>query len=129
MLDKYLNFRAWDIVRNEYLSAGEVIIAIQSGMRPKSYKQYLDILTCEDKYRDRFIIEQFIGYKDCNNKSIFEGDYIKFTFDNNIFELPVVWSKINCQFLLYDCNSGTSYEFKNCLTLEIVGNINVKIKP
>ena len=62
-------FRAWDKVRREYLSGGEVFIAIQRGKNPKN-TFYLDILKDPDLYKDRFELEQFTGLTDKNGKKI-----------------------------------------------------------
>lgn len=70
-----LNFRAWDTVRNEYLSAGEVHLSVQAHERPKDIIVYLDnILNRPNRWRDRFIIEQSTGKRDVVDVEIFEGD-------------------------------------------------------
>ena len=68
-------FRVWDIVRHEYLSAGQVLLAIQPGERPADTVLYLDILTYQPPH-GRFIIEEFMGRVDKNGVEIYEGDII-----------------------------------------------------
>ena len=76
-------FRVWDKQRREFLSGGEVFIAIQPGRCPKNIF-YLDTLKDPDMYKDRFELEQFTGRTaQCTDK-IFEGDRCILTlFDYN----------------------------------------------
>ena len=71
-----IKFRAWDKLREEFLSAGQVILAIQSGKNPKII-HYLDILYSPDTYKDRFELMQYTGLKDKNGKEIYEGDILQ----------------------------------------------------
>lgn len=71
-------FRAYDKGRKQYLSAGHLFVAINSSPRPNKSEIYLDIISNPDEYKDRFIIEQYIGLPDKNKKKIFENDIIKF---------------------------------------------------
>lgn len=67
-------YRAWDKLRKEYLSAGQVLLAILPGARPEHNPIYLDVLKCADDYRERFVLEQFSGLRDKKGNYVYEED-------------------------------------------------------
>lgn len=79
-----IKFRAYDTLRNEYLSEGQILLSIKRGERPNDGVQYLDVISDHDKYEDRFILEEYTGYCDKNGVEVFEGDII-LNHLNNIY--------------------------------------------
>lgn len=68
-MSRGIKFRAWDKGRKEFLSAGQILLAINH----KSTDFYLDVY--DEKYknvwRDRFEIQQFTEIVDKNGKEIY----------------------------------------------------------
>ena len=127
-MNRVIKFRAWDTVRKEYLSGGELLLAIQPGCRPETTKIYLDVLKDPDTYKNRFIFEQYTGLTDKNGKMIFEGDIFRTTFPDCM--AVVTWDTGCARFIGYTSESERRIVYvdrvdkHNKSAIEVIGNVH-----
>lgn len=127
-----MKFRAWDKLREEFLSAGQVLIAVESGRNPSSSPQYLDILTDADMYRGRFIIMPYIGKKDYRGREIYVGDIVRIVFKESSFDsetheniVEVNYDYDRCGYIpfIWDYYCDQCDDGLNIDEVEVIGNI------
>ena len=110
-----IRFRAWDNTRKEYLSAGEVLISAQPGVRPQHSPTYLDMLDNPDMYANRFVLEPFIGVYAKNKIPIFKGDVVRYR------DKVCIVSLHNLQFILNVVNKSCYWDLIDYFTKRING--------
>jgi hypothetical protein len=121
MMNNEILLRAWDKQRREYLSGGEVLIAIQPGKDPKNIV-YLDILKNPDMYKDRFELERYIGKNDKNGDRIFTGDVLR---KDGYWSLVAESERIMpLNMVQYNNSKGVSLNQFDSTDWEIKGNIH-----
>ena len=109
-------FRAWDTLREEYLSAGLVILSTGAGKLPKT-TIHLDSLKYEPQ-SGRFILEFYTGRKDVSGKKIYVGD------KNNQGE-ACIWDEEDLGFKWQEIETGYINDFDHLHGApEITGNIH-----
>ncbi len=122
-MSKEIKFRAWDKDRKEFLSAGQILLAINPNKYPKSTDFYLDVY--DEKYknawRDRFEIQQFTGLFDKNAREIYEGDIVK--IDGYIELFVIKWVCDTARYGLQSNDELLYFEFGIGSRIEVVGNV------
>lgn len=125
-MSREIKFRAWDKERKEFLSAGNILLAINPNRYPKNTDFYLDVYNEKYKnmWRDRFEIQQFTGLFDKNAREIYDGDIVR---TNSGRLCKVVWFS-SPQYQGWDLTpietkspASTEVDFWN--NLEVIGNV------
>ena len=123
-----IKFRAWDKVRTEYLSAGQVLIHVLSKERPVTDRRLsLDVDGGRD-FSHRFILEQFIGLTDQKGVEIYEGDIVECTMAIDGGSLPhrgeIVFVETFGAFATKNQAGETLMHNHHLNTFQIIGNIH-----
>lgn len=119
-MKRKIKFRAWDTVY-------EIMI------RPDGYQNHY-ILDLDGEFHNlhngsggkEYVVQQYTGLNDKNNKEIYEGDILKYDIEDDLYRQGIV--EFSNYFNGWVINSGHEVEslelpFLSFHTVEVVGNI------
>jgi uncharacterized phage protein (TIGR01671 family) len=114
-MSKLLKFRVWDRMRELYIFSN-------------SNNQQHFIIDLNGNFYNlqngsggkEYIIEQSIGFKDSNNKEVYEGDIVK--WEDLVGE--IYWSEEDVAFLFRSNDGGTFLNYCYVANFEVIGNIH-----
>ena len=120
-MSRILKFRAWDKLNKSFIYSD------------KGYQGHY-VLTLDGRFQnlqngsggDEYVVQQFTGVKDFNNKDIYEGDIIQRSFSKVPYKVPLVceWSNQEAAFVLKNPDSDDYVYLTDFVeSLEVVSNI------
>ena len=120
-MSRVLKFRAWDKLNKSFIYPD------------KGYQGHY-VLTLDGRFQnlqngsggDEYVVQQFTGVKDFNNKDIYEGDIIQRSFSKvpNKVTLVCEWSNQEAAFVLKNPDSDDYVYLTDFVeSLEVVSNI------
>lgn len=94
-MSREIKFRAWDKETNKYFEPTyqsymgrieELTIALSGRLQKRTYRGVAD----ESTFHGRYVVEQYTGLKDANDKEIYEGDFLKVKTEDNWQAIPLL---------------------------------------
>ena len=116
-MNNRFKFRVWDKKLNKFTLGYDDDVGYFEEIYSDPPGIFFAGLRYLNKYSDRYIIQQYTGLTDKNNKPIYEGDFIRGQFDHGSAGLrerilPVRWSN----------EEGYYWNYWDLSTIEVVGN-------
>lgn len=74
-------------------------------------------------------VGQYTGLMDRNGKRVFEGDIVKYTFDDGYFEiLLVIWNESSCRFEFVEKRTKEHIDIYVDKNSEVIGNVTDNVE-
>lgn len=117
-MGKPLQFRVWANSEKKMLySSEDFAIDMNGKVLFKVESNEYDYMP--KKFEDDYIVQNYVGVKDCNGKQIFEGDIVKGMMHFG----PAGLAEKVCEIRYKDAIEGYQLHYWNIYTLEVIGNI------